>query len=393
MHEKKTYTLFVVDPAADCLANFQAFFAGWSHLFYFFDSRQAALETMSIVTPDLVLARVAADDPAAKGLVVQVLQRCPNAIRIVFGRREDFAALTKLVANGVAHRLFTLPWEEQHLREMVSSDIELRSRLQLSKSWDYLQLGSRLTVLPAVAFDVGRLLQDPECSIDLLVATLQKDPVISSRLLQVVNSSAFPKARTIHDLHHAVSFLGLANMREIVLFMCTVELFPPAKGCYSYFLKIARHSYLCSKLAGAIAREILPEAEREAATIGLLHDIGKLVFFASDCARYLSMGEGLGDRCLAAADELEKEYLGISHGALGSSLLLWWNLPISFVEAVASHDLPIDQLAGITRVVAIADRCLVESQSNGVIGTDIGRLEQKMPIADWRKLAAQLLSE
>lgn len=93
-------------------------------------------------------------------------------------------------------------------------------------------------------------------------------------------------------------------------------------------------------------------------TIGLLHDIGKLV-----------LGQALTPKMQAdirncvhldhlARAEAEKQILGTDHAEVGAQLLRRWRLPDYIVEAVANHHAPIlGPQPGISVLAHLAD-CL-----------------------------------
>ena len=60
-----------------------------------------------------------------------------------------------------------------------------------------------------------------------IVAVLSADPVITFRVLRVVNSAYFGMAREIGSLEHAVRVLGCNSIRNMVLTFSAVGVLPP----------------------------------------------------------------------------------------------------------------------------------------------------------------------
>jgi putative nucleotidyltransferase with HDIG domain len=119
-----------------------------------------------------------------------------------------------------------------------------------------------------------------------------------------------------------------------------------------------RHS-----LTSATAAEFLVSHDIEvnvdppvAFTVGLLHDIGKLVLnqvltpeYQADIRAHMTE-KGL-TRC-----EAEKAVLGTDHAEVGGALLQAWHLPDEIIEAVANHHHPrVEPAPGLSAVANVAN--------------------------------------
>jgi len=74
-------------------------------------------------------------------------------------------------------------------------------------------------------------------------------------------------------------------------------------------------------------------------TIGLLHDVGRLVL-AANLPELFDRAYQLGERKQVPHWEAEKEVFGATHAELGAYLIGLWGLPEHIVEAVAYHHSP-----------------------------------------------------
>ena len=125
--------------------------------------------------------------------------------------------------------------------------------------------------------------------------------------------------------------------------------------------QIARHSFMCSRLARGIAGDLAPGCERDASTAALLHDIGKLLVLTNSCEKLATIIEKIGyNGHLWPNKTIEEEMFGFRYTELGSCLLLWWNLPMGIVEAIAGQEYPVLELRGISRCIAIADHDTID---------------------------------
>ncbi len=389
MKKKKIYTIYLVSPESEYLQLFTDFWQKWSHMIFSFSSCPEARHVMSGVSPDIVVCHLNPLEET-QHFLLWIQTNFPNAIRIMFGSKEDGNLLKRIVAGGVAHRDITLPVTPAALQKIFSKDLATRSSLMVRKCWAFVESDMGLPSLPVVVKEIEDVLRDPEFSISQLAEVVEKDPAISVRLLKVVNSAAFSKKNQIADIHHAVSFLGAAQIKEIVLFFCAMIIFPPNKSCRQETKNVASHCFRVSQLAARIAKTVAPGREKETATAALMHDIGKLVFLSRHCSLYQHYIKHK-NIYRYSAEIFENATFGITHAQLGSSLLLWWNMPMVLVDVAANHNKPLAELSGVTKAVAIADRCLMTVQTKGRMVTDLETISSDLPLDSWQKLAIQML--
>lgn len=388
----KKHTIFVVDDKNQYLSRFKKLLKNLPHLIYYCSSIDKAKSLMKGVSPDIFISRVEPGDKSGQFFINQIQVAFPSAIRVVYSREYTTIDLSKMVVGGTVHRYISLIWDKEIISKILQRDLLTRTRLRTSKCKDFFEKMTQIPTLPAVFVEIQEELRDYDCSIDKLVSIIERDPVISSRLLQIVNSAAFPKNQSIVDLHHMVTFLGINQIRELVLFIYALQLFPPYGECLEYAAELSKHSLLCSRLSSEIAKTIMPENKLGASTAALLHDLGKLIFYSTGCSKLNDSIETKEAFNMSSSD-LEKQIFGISHAELGSFLMLWWNLPMELVETVANHTLPLNKLWGVPLCVAIADRCLLEAANPDIIETDLDRLEDVYPVTDWRELAKKIISD
>jgi len=178
----------------------------------------------------------------------------------------------------------------------------------------------------------------------------------------------------------------------MILFLSAINHFQYPKKYHRHALRVIDHSIQCGRLAGFIAEYLVPGEEQTAVTAGLLHDIGKLVFLSS-LEEELRNSTSFMERYKLFATEMEEQIFGVSHLELGSSLLLWWNLPFVMVDSAANHSQPINSLQGIPLCVAIADRCLLAAAYGRSVTTDLNDLPQEFPVEKWLHYARILTKD
>jgi putative nucleotidyltransferase with HDIG domain len=203
-----------------------------------------------------------------------------------------------------------------------------------------LPLIRKLPASPRLYTQVTEELRSPYSSLDVIARLIRQDPVMSAKMLQVVNSVFFASHREVTDMLDAAMILGSERIKSLILLAGVFSQYNEADVCPSVEGLLA-HSLQVGNHARTIALgETKNAATAEAAfTAGVLHDMGKMVLAGNLPARYrevrvLRASRGLSDHTA------ELEIFGTTHAQVGACLLASWGLPLPILEAVAWHHEP-----------------------------------------------------
>ena len=209
------------------------------------------------------------------------------------------------------------------------------------------ELVAKVKNLPPVSFaalKLVNLLDQPAISNDEVVQVLKCDNVLTAKLLRACNSPYFGLEEPVSSVDQAVFLLGHQQILHIVLTLAFGSaMVVPLPGYAVEANELWRHSLVTATAAETVATEFsdLNTEMSVAFTVGLLHDIGKLVLgqaltpdMQADIRRRVEEG-------LLPRSEAEKEILGTDHGEVGAALLQGWHLPEDIVESVAHHHHPV----------------------------------------------------
>ncbi|MHC4401859.1 MAG: HDOD domain-containing protein [Planctomycetota bacterium] len=187
---------------------------------------------------------------------------------------------------------------------------------------------------PMVAYEVLRVLEDPNFEIRELVKLIETDPALAASIMRLVNSSFFSFPQKVASLQQAVTLLGARSLRLAVLGFGLIERLTggaPAKVCRDYWRRALTMAVTASRVSDS-DNTIPPD---EAYMIGLLADVGVLVFTQVDTDPYVALFEQHDHG--PALVEAEEEQYGFDHAALGARLLSQWRLTEALTTAVAGH--------------------------------------------------------
>jgi hypothetical protein len=171
-----------------------------------------------------------------------------------------------------------------------------------------LPLIRNLPATPRLYTQVIEELRSPNGSLDTVAHLLRQDPVMSAKMLQLVNSAFFASAREVTDMLDAATILGTERIKSLVLLAGIFSQYNDAEGISPTIATLLAHSLRVGIYARAIALGETKNAEvAEAAfTAGVMHDIGKIV-----------LAGNLPDRYLEVRAIRESKDLSVPSGGLG----------------------------------------------------------------------------
>lgn len=190
-----------------------------------------------------------------------------------------------------------------------------------------------LPTLPIIASNILNELNNPNSSIKDIAAIIVRDQSISTKILKLVNSAFYGFPKRVGTISHAISILGFEAVRGLILGISLVDTFRIKEFDLTHFWK---HSIQTASMASQVAKKIHYLRDDEAFTVGLIHDIGKLVLMLKKSEIYKQVLQEMKENKKSEI-ELERQYLHTDHALVGASLAKLWNFPLSYVDAIANH--------------------------------------------------------
>lgn len=218
-----------------------------------------------------------------------------------------------------------------------------------------------LPTLPVIVRRIAEMVDTPETTGRQLGAEIAKDQVLSAKVLKLVNSGFYGFSQPISTIPHAVTMLGFNAIKSLVLSASVLELMNQAMP------GLWEHSLACARTCALIADQVQMPDPEELSTIGLLHDLGKVVIFQTLRGPFQRVQLRVEKKEMLIY-QAELEVLGVHHGAIGSWLLEKWALPASLTQPIADHHdfSPRRDHAERTAAVHLADvLCRAEAFGNG----------------------------
>jgi HD-like signal output (HDOD) protein len=194
-----------------------------------------------------------------------------------------------------------------------------------------------LPSLPAVVSQILAMVGDAHSSAADLDALIRQDMVLAARLLKLVNSPFYGLIHPVLSIPQAVSIIGFASLKSLVLAASTSNLLVVDVSSYGFADQgLWRNSIATAAVARAIAQRTgVSKDDAEGYFVaGLLRDIGMLVLGPMLAQRKVRLHARDGDSDLLT---YERQVIGFDHCWVGERVAERWKLPESLRMAIARH--------------------------------------------------------
>lgn len=206
-----------------------------------------------------------------------------------------------------------------------------------------------LSTIPVVLNRILQITGDPDSPPEALYDLISCDPAIAARVLKIANSPFFGHPGKVGEIEQAIMLLGYEHIRNIAVSVSVVSMF--SKRGDMNLRNFWVHSFEVGFLAAYIAENATMVSSQRAFLAGLLHDIGRLIFYKLYRDKY----KGL----LGTDDLLEKEIevFGCDHAEAGSWFAKKNRFPVEQVLAIQYHHVPsrTKEFADIVSIVSLAE--------------------------------------
>ncbi len=294
-----------------------------------------AKEPIQIIVTDMRMPEM---DGAA--LLCEVMKRHPNVIRMVLSGHADAKLIMKSV--GVAHQFISKPCDPETLKAIINGAIGIRALLKDSRLESIIAEMNTLPSVPSLYVEMADELKSPEPSVTKVSQIISRDPSMTARILQLVNSAFFGLRRRISNPEDGVSYLGLERIQHLFLVLHAFSQFVPPETSSFAIEPLWEHSISTAVIAKAIAEreEAGKSTIDDAFAVGLLHDIGQLMLACKLTDKH-EQSVKLARNEAIPLWQAEQQILSVTHAEVGAYLLGLWGLPDPIVEATAYHHNPV----------------------------------------------------
>ncbi|MCX7242035.1 MAG: HDOD domain-containing protein [Burkholderiales bacterium] len=198
------------------------------------------------------------------------------------------------------------------------------------------KLTAAVDAMPAFPKSVQRILEltrDVNSTPKDLVEVIDKDPVVTVKILKVVNSAYYSLPKQITSVGHAVVYLGFNTIKNLALGIAAIGMLPKDNPSGFDIQQYLIHSLATAGLAKQLATRMGGIDPMDCFIAGLLHDFGKVVFAQSMPKEFrvaLDISKSNGSSLHAAL----QQSIGADHAVVGAVLVEKWHFAPDLIETI-----------------------------------------------------------
>jgi HD-like signal output (HDOD) protein len=312
-----------------------------------------ALQLLHRQPCDAVVAGLTLSGTTGVGLLNHVTQQHPHVLRFIRCTPEERKEISGFAGTPPQH--FSTELDADGALAVVRRAFLLDHWFRNPEIQALLSKLHKLPALPTLHTQILHELQSPDADFEAVARLIAQDPVMTAKMLQLVNSAYFALPREITESMEAVMLLGAERTRSLIMLAKVFSQFDKTQ-CEGFKIEeLWRHSMAVGSYAHIICLTETRDTRLadEAFTAGLLHDVGKLLLAGNLPADYARVLDQAKRRKLSMRDA-ELEVFGATHAELGACLLGNWGLPLGILEAIGWHNRPLfSDDAGFSLLTAV----------------------------------------
>ncbi len=344
-----------------------------SEIAFFTNSKQGSLEMLGRKAIDLVIYDYQLAQSESFDFLKQIKSQHPDVLRVILGGFVEQPAVVKALTDGLAVSSFTKPRDANatELRKGLNRILNIRKILHGKKLSTLMNSIESLPHLPLLYQEFMKAVENRADYQDFS-QIIEKDASVASAVLHVTNSAFYGNLGTA-SLEHAIMYLGVDAVRDIVLAVSLANHRPLSEKQMEEFQKIIKHSAFVNKYLQYLYKLMNNESiNSNYKSVGITHDIGKIVLLQYFPDRY--------DEVIACMMrnpelsfyecELSLGFAESTHAEIGAYLLDLWNLPDICIEVALFHhqiDKKDSKFTNILEAAHLANDiiCAVEKGADG----------------------------
>ena len=185
-------------------------------------------------------------------------------------------------------------------------------------------------VMPQVVREIQAVVKRPKSTSEEIAQVIEKDPVISLRLISVSNSPIYRGVSEIQDVKSALPRLGLKETLNIVLAIANKSLYSTDKVQFKILMdQMWVHSLATAYGSKLIAQKLKLADSEKFFLMGLTHDIGKILLLKA----FTDISKEKNLNMNAVTANIQEAHL-----SLGSLLLKRWKFDDEFINVLTHHE-------------------------------------------------------
>lgn len=200
------------------------------------------------------------------------------------------------------------------------------------------KLSEAVDKMPAFPKSVQRVLElsrSMNCPPKELVAVIEKDPVMTLKLLRILNSAYYSFPKQITSVNQSVIYLGINTIKNMALSFAIMGVLPQKNAAGFDMQKYLMHSLTTASLARMLCQKFGDDETDpgDCYIAGLLHDFGKVIF-AQHMPEEFKAAMHFSSENNVPLHNAEQKIIGVDHTVAGAMLVEKWQFQKSLSDTI-----------------------------------------------------------
>lgn len=200
----------------------------------------------------------------------------------------------------------------------------------------------RITELPLspVTGKILELAGDDRVGAREIARVIIQDQAFTARLLKIANSPYYGQVRAVTTVTQAVPIVGVNTISSLAAALSSFAYSANDEGAALTMRELWEHSIGCAIWGRQLAHHVGHRGAEEIFIAGLLHDMGKAIFyrfFKNEFLDAVNFAQTEGIDLLRA----ERRFLDTDHAKAGAAVAAKWNLPAALIQSIDYHHRPL----------------------------------------------------
>lgn len=190
-----------------------------------------------------------------------------------------------------------------------------------------------MPAFPKSVQSILELTRDVNCAAKDLVQVIDKDPVVTVKILKVVNSAYYSLPKQITSISHAVVYLGFNTIKNVALSIAAIGMLPRNNAAGFDGQQYLVHSLATASIAKLLAARVDNADPMDCFIAGLLHDFGKVVF-AQFMPKEYRQAVDISHQNNISLHLALRQVIGVDHAVVGAMLAKKWRFAPNLIETI-----------------------------------------------------------
>lgn len=193
-----------------------------------------------------------------------------------------------------------------------------------------------LPTLPAVVYELNRIINDPMSSTSDVENIMSNDLALTAKVLRLANSAYYAIPGGVTSLQRAIAYIGYDTVNQLALSASIINALDSKESVGFDARAFWKHSLGVAMAAEVIANEVKYKTPSDLFTCGLVHDMGKIALLLITKEQFTDTIKYAAENKLSLV-EAEETLDCARHNHIGFQLATKWRLPYQIQISIANH--------------------------------------------------------